>query len=147
MIKIAKASFEHIPQIAPLLDEYRTFYKQNSDVEAATKFLEERFSKNESIVFVAYEKQKAVGFTQLYTSYSSVSLRPLFILNDLYVHPNHRGTGIGEALLNKAKEHCMAMDYKGLSLETASDNPAQKLYEKLGWKRDTACFHYFWACD
>ncbi|HAI44518.1 MAG TPA: GNAT family N-acetyltransferase, partial [Maribacter sp.] len=34
--------------------------------------------------------------------------------------------------------------YKGLALETAIDNPAQKLYEKLDWEKDSHCFHYFW---
>ena len=147
MGKIIRPSFEHIPQIAVLLDEYRIFYNQVSDIESATRFLEDRLSRNESIIFLAYENEKAVGFTQLYTSYSSVSLQPIFILNDLYVQKNHRGSGIGEALLNKAKEFCREMRYKGLALETAIDNPAQGLYEKLGWKKDTACFHYFWTCD
>lgn len=147
MNKIIKAGFEHVPQIAVLLDEYRVFYGQNSDVEAATKFLEARISKNDSIIFLAIKNEKPVGFTQLYTSYSSVSLQPFYILNDLYVYKNHRGLGIGEALLKKAKEFCSTMQYKGLALETAVDNPAQQLYEKLGWKKDTASFHYFWTCD
>lgn len=147
MSKIIKASFEHIPQITLLLDEYRVFYGQNSDIEAATKFLEARVSKNDSIIFLAIKNEKPVGFTQLYPSYSSVSLQPVYILNDLYVHKNQRGLGVGKALLNKAKEFCSAMQYKGLALETAIDNPAQQLYENLGWKKDTACFHYFWTCD
>ncbi len=147
MTKIIRAGFEHIPQIALLLDEYRMFYEQPTDIAASTKFLEERISKNESIIFLAYEEDESIGFTQLYTSYSSVSLQPLFILNDLYVRKDHRGKRIGEALLNKSKEFCKTMGYKGLALETAIDNPAQQLYEKLGWKKDTACFHYFWTCD
>ena len=147
MSKIIKASFEHIPHIALLLDEYRVFYGQNSDIEAATKFLEARVSNNDSIIFLAIKSEKPIGFTQLYPSYSSVSLQPVYILNDLYVHQNQRGLGVGEALLNKAKEFCSTKRYKGLALETAVDNRAQQLYEKLGWKKDTACFHYFWTCD
>lgn len=147
MSKIIKTCFEDISRIAPLLDRYRIFYGQNSDIEAATNFLKERVSRNESIIFLALEDDTPVGFTQLYTTYSSVSLQSVFILNDLFVDKNHRGTGIGEALLNKAKAHCKEMNYKGLALETAIDNPAQQLYEKLGWQKDTASFHYFWTCD
>lgn len=147
MRKIIKASFEHIPQIAPLLDDYRVFYGQSSDIKGAAKFLENRVLKNDSVIFLAYENEKPVGFTQLYTSYSTVSFQALYILNDLYVHKNYRGHGVGEALLNKAKEFCKTMRYKGLALETAIDNPAQRLYQKLGWKKDTASFHYFWTCD
>ncbi len=146
MISIIKAEVNHIPLIAPLFNQYRIFYAQDSDLDAAKRFLEERFSKNESAVFVAFnEDQKAVGFTQLYTTFSSVSLQPIFILNDLFVIKTERGNRIGEALLNKAKEFCQKMNYKGLALETASDNPAQHLYEKLGWKKDSGYFHYFWT--
>lgn len=147
MSEIIKANFEHIYIIAPLLDKYRIFYGQNSNIDLATRFLQDRVSRNESIIFLAFENDTPVGFTQLYTTYSSVTLQSVFILNDLYVDKNHRGSGIGEALLNKAKEFCREMNYKGLALETAIDNPAQKLYEKLGWKKDTASFHYFWTCD
>lgn len=145
MIEIIKANESHIESIVPLLNQYRVFYQQDSDEGAARKFLHERFSKNESVVFLALENSIPTGFTQLYTSFSSVSLQPVFILNDLFVSNTHRGKGIGEALLTKAKEHCKEMEYKGLALETALDNPAQRLYEKLGWEKDSHSFHYFWT--
>lgn len=146
MTTIVKADVRQLQQIAPLFDQYRVFYKQPSDLAAASKFLEERFANDESVIFLARENNRPVGFTQLYTSFSSVSLNAIYILNDLYVEEKYRGRGIGEALLNGAKVHCSNMGYKGLALETALDNPAQRLYEKLGWKKDTACFHYFWSC-
>ena len=131
-------------QIAPLFDAYRVFYGQQSDLGAARTFLKDRFLKDESVIFLAFEKTAPVGFTQLYRTFSSVSLQPSFILNDLYVVPESRKKGIGEALLNHAKSYCGASGHKGLSLETAVDNPAQKLYERLGWEKDEAYFHYFW---
>ncbi|MEP3209672.1 MAG: GNAT family N-acetyltransferase [Maribacter sp.] len=142
---IIEANENHIEAVAPLFDHYRIFYKQESDEQAAKKFLLERIQKNESIVFVAFIGEVAVGFTQLYTSFSSVSLQAVFILNDLYVKPTSRGKGVGEALLNRAKELCRERNYKGLALETGVKNPAQQLYEKLGWEKDTDCFHYFWT--
>lgn len=146
-MKIIKAAVDHIALIAPLLDQYRIFYKQDSNLVAAKIFLEERFSKNESIIFLAFEQDESIGFIQLYTSFSSVSLKPVFILNDLFVAPNYRGKKVGELLLTRAKEYCKEKEYKGLALETATNNPAQQLYERLGWKRDTDCFHYFWTSD
>ena len=145
MIAIIKAKKEDIPEIAPLFDQYRVFYKQTSDLSAATSFLEDRFDNQESILFLALYNDKAVGFTQLYTTFSSVTLQPVYILNDLYVASNFRGKGIGEKLLLKAKKYCLQTNYKGLALETAVDNPAKRLYEKLGWKKDAQCFHYFWT--
>lgn len=146
-MKITQATLKDLARIAPLFNDYRVFYEQESDIKAATAFLKERLLKNESIIFYAEEDNMVLGFTQLYFSFSSVSLKPSLILNDLYVDSFYRGKGIGEALLNKAKEFCKADNYKGLALETATDNPAQQLYEKLDWKKDTQCFHYFWNAN
>lgn len=146
-MKIIKADFSHIPLIAPLLDQYRVFYKQTSNINAAKDFLEKRFTNGESILFLAFEGDQAIGFTQLYTSFSSVSLEPIFILNDLYVNDNHRGKKVGEKLLLEAKAYCLQKGFKGLALETSINNPAQRLYERLGWEKDTNSFHYFWTSN
>ncbi|MEO0571793.1 MAG: GNAT family N-acetyltransferase [Bacteroidota bacterium] len=143
-MKIQRAQQSDVRKIAPLFDDYRVFYKQASDIQAAKAFLTKRIANRESVIFMALCEEQIVGFTQLYTTYSSVSLRPFYILNDLYVLTEFRGKGIGERLLATAKELCKQNNFKGLSLETASDNPAQQLYEKLDWKKDTDYFHYFW---
>lgn len=147
MVKIVRATLHDLPHIAPLFDQYRVFYDQESDINAAQQFLSELFSKRENVLFLAFENEKAVGFTQLYKTFSSVSMEPFFILNDLFVEPTHRKSGIGELLLKEAKKHCISKGYKGLALETAIDNPAQKLYERLGWKKDEGFLHYFWKAS
>ncbi len=147
MTSIIQATLQDLHKIAPLFDAYRVFYKQKMDLAGALKFLEERISKNQSELFLAVTDEKPSGFVQLYTSYSSVSMQPIYILNDLFVDVSFRKKGIATLLLNRAKEHCKVVGYKGLLLETATDNPAQKLYEALGWRKDTACFHYFWSCQ
>lgn len=144
MIKITKASEKDISVLNPLVDQYRQFYKQKSDLKAASEFLAERFNNSESIVFLAFYKEVPAGFCQLYTSFSTVSLSPLLILNDLFVAPAYRNKELGEKLLKTAQKHCTELGYKGLALETAIDNPAQNLYERLGWKKDVGYFHYFW---
>ena len=143
-MEIRTATLTDLELIVPLFNAYRVFYGQESDPDAAHAFLKERILGDESIIFFALEDNTPVGFTQLYKTFSSVSLQPSFILNDLYVTPGSRKKGIGEALLNQAKYYCNALGYKGLSLETAVDNPAQKLYERLGWEKDEDYFHYFW---
>ena len=145
MLHIQRAQLEDIGKLAPLFDAYRIFYQQESDIKAAKTFLKERLKNGQSIILMALWKEKVVGFTQLYITSSSVSMQPFFILNDLYVLTEFRGKGIGEKLLETAKELCRERGFKGLALETAKDNPAQRLYEKLDWKSDTEYLHYFWT--
>jgi ribosomal protein S18 acetylase RimI-like enzyme len=144
MKSIRRITEAEITDIIPLFDGYRVFYKMESDIDAAAKFLKDRIKRQESIIFAAYDSNQAVGFVQLYYTFSSVSLEKSLILNDLFVNTNFRGASIGEKLLLKAQEFCKKNNYKGLALETAIDNPAQKLYEKLGWTKDYHAFHYFW---
>ncbi|WP_282050048.1 GNAT family N-acetyltransferase [Maribacter aquivivus] len=144
MKSIRRITTTEITDIIPLFDGYRVFYKMESDIDAAARFLNNRITKDESIIFAAYEGNKAIGFVQLYYTFSSVSLQKSLVLNDLFVDANYRGASIGEQLLLKAQEFCKNNNYKGLALETAIDNPAQKLYEKLGWVKDYHAFHYFW---
>lgn len=141
---IITAHIEHLDIVAPLFDAYRVFYEQKSDIEAARSFLHERFKNQESVIYIAMKDQKAIGFTQLYPLFSSVTMQRMFILNDLYVDSEFRNTGVGEALINKAKELCIGLNYKGLGLQTAKDNPAQKLYERLGFEIDPD-LQYFWT--
>ena len=141
---IKKADIWDLKKLAPLFDAYRVFYEQPSNLEDAITFLEQRFENQENIVFLAMVSNEPVGFTQLYKTFSSVSLKPFYILNDLYVNPDYRKQGVGEALLKEAKKFCKEQNAKGLALETAIDNPAQKLYERVDWKKDTDYFHYFW---
>jgi len=140
---IIKAEIKHLEALAPLFDAYRIFYKQNSDLESAKQFLKDRILNDEAIIFLAYLDDEAVGFTQLYPLFSSVSMKPLFLLNDLYVKSNHRGKGIGEALINRAKELCEEKQNKGLALQTSTYNPAQKLYERLGFVKDHDLYYYW----
>ncbi len=145
-MKIEKVTLNHLTELAKLFDAYRVFYEQESNLEAATIFLKNRLSNNESVVYIALDENgKGLGFTQLYPTFSSVSMQASYILNDLYVIPEMRGQGIGEALLNQAKTFANTNDLKGLALETAINNPAQKLYEKLGWEKSSDFYHYFWT--
>ena len=144
MITLKRATINDIDAVARLFDAYRVFYEQPSDLESAKNFITERLEQNQSVIFLAEKEGKAVGFTQLYPVFSSVSMQKMHILNDLYVDANERKQGIGEKLLVAAQNHTKANNLKGLALETASDNPAQKLYERLGWTKDDGFYHYFW---
>ena len=141
---IAKAELQHIPDLIPLFDGYRIFYKQESDYTKAKTFLTDRIQNNQSIIYIAYDEEHAVGFTQLYPLFSSVSMQPMYLLNDLFVEGNYRNKGVGNLLINKAKQMCQEHNYKGLAIQTESHNPAQHLYKRLGFIKDPD-LHFFWS--
>lgn len=144
MMNIFIADSKQLTSLTPLFNAYRTFYKQPPNEESSRLFLTERLKKNDSVILLATVNNTPAGFVQLYPGFSSVTLQPLYILNDLYVAAPFRKQGVGSALLKRAKQFCVEMNYKGLALQTAVDNPAQQLYEKLGWKKDMD-LHYFWT--
>ena len=142
MITVRKAILQDLEDLTILFNAYRIFYKQEGDVTAAREFLKERLLRNESVVYIAFNEENAIGFTQLYPIFSSVSLKNAWLLNDLYVIPSARRSGVAEALLNAAREHGIDTGAKWLLLETALDNfPAQSLYEKNGWVRAEDIFY------
>ncbi len=143
-IKIIRANSGHVGLISPLLDAYRRFYKRRSDMVGARKFLRNRLAREESAVFLAMDGKEAVGFVQLYPSFDSVTMRNLWILYDLFVVPTARKRGVAKLLIERAQRFAAETKAKRLILETAVDNvTAQKLYERLGWKRDTAFHRYY----
>ncbi|WP_299229536.1 GNAT family N-acetyltransferase [uncultured Psychroserpens sp.] len=141
---IIQATLSDLDALTELFDSYRVFYKQSSDLKHSKQFLKERMLKNDSIIYMTYLQNNAVGFTQLYPLLSSVSMQSMYLLNDLYVHQNYRKQGIGEALIDKAKQLCKNENNKGLAIQTAFDNPAQHLYQRLGFAKDTD-LHFFWS--
>ena len=143
-MRVRQASVEDLGAIAPLFDGYRQFYGQPADLDGATAFLLERLRHHQSVIFVAEGKDgAALGFTQLYPSFSSVRMSRSYILNDLFVVPEARRSGVAALLLQAAAAHGRSAGAVRLSLSTALDNrTAQALYESQGWKADEVFRHY-----
>ena len=144
-ISVRQAILSDIEALVPLFDGYRQFYGRESDLRGAREFLLARFNHGESTVFIAHEAGVAVGFAQLYPSFSSASLVRTFILNDLFVNESHRKNGVGKHLIAAAVEFAKSLGALRLTLATAVDNkPAQALYHSSGWKRDEqfVVYHY-----
>jgi ribosomal protein S18 acetylase RimI-like enzyme len=142
-ISIRHATIHDLDAIVPLFDAYRGFYGRPSDLARARAFLAERFQHHESIIFLALDASGAVGFTQLYPVFSSVSCTRKYLLNDLFVVPSARRGGAARALLEAAAAFAGAQGAASLSLSTGVDNSAaQHLYESLGWVRDESYYEY-----
>lgn len=134
-----KASLRDVPSIAPLFDAYRCFYGRRSDLKRVQKFLSDRLRKNESVIYFVRLSRSGppVGFTQLYPTYSSVSMGPIWVLNDLFVAPEARRSGIARLLIEAAHLHARKTNALRVVLSTAHSNrKAQALYESIGYVRD-----------
>lgn len=137
-IVIRQATVAEIDDLVPLFDGYRQFYRQVSEPERIRRFLVDRFKNNQSIIFIAWAEDSAVGFVQLYPSFSSAALARIYVLNDLFVAQGSRRAGAGAALLQAAVEYGRRVGALRLVLSTELTNTtARSLYEKLGWKRNT----------
>jgi GNAT superfamily N-acetyltransferase len=141
---VRQATIFDLELIVPLFDAYRQFYRRPSDPDLARRFLRERFQRNESIIFLALrEDGSAVGFTQLFPSFSVLSAARIFILNDLFVSPEARRKRVGALLLDAAARYGRAVGAVRLTLSTEVTNEkAQGLYEKEGWTRQTEFYSY-----
>lgn len=145
-ITVTQATIEDLDEVAYLFDLYRIFYGQQTDIEGAKKFLFDRFEHQESLIYLARDKtsQEAVGFFQLYPSFSSVTMQRLWILNDLYVKETHRNKKVGKTLLDTAKRFAEITKSKGLYIATQTTNlKAQRTYQANGYVKDDEFYHYY----
>lgn len=142
---VRKATITDVALLAQLFDAYRVYYDKESDIKGAEDFLNERIRNKESVIYVAVDGGKLVGFVQLYPIYSSTRMKRLWLLNDLYVDTNYRSKGIGELLLEKSKKFAVATNSCGLQLETVKINSkANNLYIKNEWELDIEHNFYSW---
>jgi ribosomal protein S18 acetylase RimI-like enzyme len=142
-VHVRRATVSDIESLADLFDRYRQFQGRQSDLAQARAFLEARLEHDQSILFLAEQGQGAVGFAQLYPSFSSVSLARVFILNDVFVSAESRRQGVASRLLDALEGFAWSHGAVRLTLSAARGNTsAQALYEARGWERDSAFYVY-----
>jgi ribosomal protein S18 acetylase RimI-like enzyme len=143
---IRKSTLEDLEALSHLFDDYRVFYKKESDLRAAQSFLKERITNNESEIFVSFNEERSMtGFVQLYPIFSSTKMKRFWLLNDLFVHPLYRGQGVSKALLAHAQVFAQESNSAGLILETAKTNViGNSLYPAVGFVLDDEHNYYTW---
>ena len=147
-IVVERARAEDADSIAPLFDAYRQFYGAAPDPAGARAFITARLKRAESVVLLARalprssEPPSVVGFAQLYPSFSSVSLGPIIILNDLFVLPSWRRSSIARSLVEESARHGERVGAIRIHLSTQLTNtPALRLYQSLGFVADQEFTH------
>ena len=144
-MRIVQATPEHLDLLTPLFVKYREFYDAMPYPETSRSFLEKRLTRKESVIYLALadDEDKLMGFCQLYPSFSSLSLKRVWILNDIYVAEDARRQLVADRLLQTAKK--MARDTNAIRLRVATSQnnlAAQKTYESIGFREDTVFKNY-----
>jgi GNAT superfamily N-acetyltransferase len=136
-VRISRATPADVAAIAPLFDAYRAFFTGGNHLDESSSFLGERIVRDESVVFVAREGERAVGFIQLYPLWSSWYCRRIWFLSDLYVKEYARKHGVGRRLVERIIEHAGETGAVSVMVELPRREPhLEEFYRRLGFGRD-----------
>jgi ribosomal protein S18 acetylase RimI-like enzyme len=144
-MRIVQATLEHLDLLTPLFVKYREFYGELPFPESSRKFLEKRLSRQESVIYLALadEEDRLLGFCQLYPSFSSLALKRVWILNDIYVAEDARRQLVADRLLQTAKKMARETNAVRMRVSTSVSNEvAHKVYESIGFHEDTEFKNY-----
>jgi ribosomal protein S18 acetylase RimI-like enzyme len=140
---VRRASLDDLDALLPLVHGYRLFYQQAPDDAGERRFVAKHLRDGSSAIFFATSQDRAVGFVQLFESWSTVHLAPVLILEDLFVEDGFRGQGIARELIDAALRFAREIGAAGVFLETATGNTrAQQVYEREGWRREERFIKY-----
>lgn len=134
---IREATPEDVPAILRLVHELAAYEREPDAVEATEEsFLATMFpAKGDPTVFghVAEVDGEVVGIAVWFLSFSTWTGTNGIWLEDLYVTPSHRGTGLGKALLATLARVCVERGYRRLEWTVLDWNePSITFYRSLG---------------
>jgi GNAT superfamily N-acetyltransferase len=142
---IAPATQDDLDDALPLLAGYQRFYAGRAQDDERNRAFLARFldPSDDGLLLLARDADgRAVGFANLYWTFSSVSAEPHALMNDLFVSDEARGGNVGHALIEAAAAAARERGHRRMSWQTALDNRrAQRLYERFGGER-TVWFEY-----
>ena len=139
MLIIETVGTADVPELMPMLRAYCDFYRVDPSDERlgalATALID---NPAEGLQLIARDKGTPLGFATIYWTWQTLYAARVGVLNDLFVTPASRGTGIGRALIERCLELCRERGAEKLVWETAPDNTtAQRLYDGIGAEKST----------
>jgi GNAT superfamily N-acetyltransferase len=137
---ISRVTDADLGALLPLLRGYCDFYEVEPSDEALLALAKALIAdpEHEGVQLIGRNDDgEALGFATIFWSWSTSSAARIGIMNDLFVAPRGRGTGIADALIAACVEECRRRGAATLTWQTAPDNaPAQKVYERVGATRE-----------
>ncbi len=133
MIRPAEAA--DIPAIRQLIQDLAEYEKALPEVTATDEDLRRALLGERPAVFahVAEHDGEVVGFALWFLNFSTWTGQHGIYLEDLYVRPDQRRSGLGRALLAELARICVARGYARLEWSVLDWNsPARTFYASLG---------------
>lgn len=124
-----------IPDLIPLMRDYCDFYGVDpSDSELASMCESLIENPEEGMQLIARDREgRAVGFATLFWTWQTLTASRVAVMNDLFVAPEARGTGLADALIAACAGRCAERGVSTLTWQTAPDNlRAQAVYDRVG---------------
>lgn len=141
---IRACTIDDLEQLVPAFDKYRQFYRQNSQPEKVRDFLKLLIEEEKSKIFLSFEEDELTGFVQLYPSFSSIGLAPIWVLNDFFIFGGSDRRQIAKGLLDAAKMLCEASKAVRVEVTTRKENHRlHKIYRDYGFEKDYKYDYYF----
>ncbi len=130
-----QASFSDIPQLVELM---REFYAESdfalNEAHAAAAFSALLADERLGAIWLLDVAEKPAGYLVLTWCYSMEYGGQKAVLDDFFVRPAHRNTGVGTAALAAVPDLCRARGMRAITIEAAPDNgPAQRVYRRTGF--------------
>ncbi len=136
---IARVREVDLPDLLPLMRGYCDFYEVDPPDDALLAMARELIGDpdKEGVQLIARAADgRAVGFATVFWLWSTLSASRIGLMNDLFVDPAARGTGLAERLIESCRDECRARGATSLTWQTAKDNlGAQAVYERVGGRR------------
>jgi GNAT superfamily N-acetyltransferase len=122
--------------LLPLLRGYCEFYEVDPPNEQLLAMCRALIAdpEREGVQLIAREPDgRAIGFATIFWSWQTLDAGRIGVMNDLFVHPDARGTGTADALISACAQRAKEHGARVLAWETALDNArAQKVYDRVG---------------
>ena len=138
-MRIIQASIDHLDLLTPMFIRFREENGADTLPESSRKYLEERLTNQDSVIYLAFDdaEKTLYGFCQLFPSYSSSSLKRVWLINDIYVSQDARRQLVADRLLQKAKQMANETNSVRLRAMHQANNPnARAMYESIGFRDD-----------
>jgi len=134
-LQILPATPADVPTILGLIRELAEYERLLPDVVATEERVHEALFGAKTVVecVVARVGGETAGFALYFHNFSTFLARKGLYLEDLYVRPQHRGTGIGEALLRHLARIAVQRDCGRMEWSVLDWNKrAIAFYERMG---------------